>query len=59
MNQHPFRSGFFTETLSTRDPAIFDAIRAHDAEGAARQMLGHMQQTQDDIAERVGGSAFR
>ena len=38
---------------------IFDAIRAHDAEGAARQMLGHMQQTQDDIAERVGGSAFR
>ncbi|QQO45389.1 serine hydroxymethyltransferase [Paracoccus sp. MC1862] len=27
MNQHPFRSGFFTETLSTRDPAIFDAIR--------------------------------
>jgi len=26
MNQHPFRSGFFTEPLAHRDPEIFDAI---------------------------------
>ncbi|WJS84327.1 serine hydroxymethyltransferase [Paracoccus sp. TOH] len=27
MNEHPSRAGFFTETLATRDPAIFGAIR--------------------------------
>ncbi|WP_199257550.1 serine hydroxymethyltransferase [Paracoccus binzhouensis] len=27
MNEHPFRAGFFTDELATRDPAIFGAIR--------------------------------
>lgn len=38
---------------------ILKALSAHDADGAAREMLMHMHQTMDDIAERVGDSAFR
>jgi len=38
---------------------ILEALRAHDADRAAEQMRRHMHQTMDDIAERVGGSAFR
>lgn len=37
---------------------ILEALRAHDPDRAAQQMLLHMHQTMDDIAERVGGSAF-
>lgn len=38
---------------------VLEALRAHDPDRAAEQMLLHMHQTLEDIAERVGGAAFR